>query len=414
MTPYSWLVGVVTARGLDVFDSLKIGGALNFVVLVGAFYGFVKRRSQHHAAPALALLLVLLLWGPRAWRYSGFLHLSALGFSLPYPSMFALGCALLAANFSRDTLVRGSSLRPIVVAAATTLVILSHPIAAMFLAAVVVSDLLTISTTTGRRAAVVAAGVAACCVALAWPFYSVLELVTSVTPGLHDENKVMYVQPWLRTFPTLTGFALAARVLWRHQRGLVLACAALAFVFVLGWLTGRWSLGRTISPAAILAQVGIALAVVDHYRPPRKVTLAAALLLLPISVAAVGAGALRLVPRSLLPTALRDRPELQGVTAPYHELERGYEGVAVTVSRNALVLPAYGIKLVALPKPHPFVPDADERRLSSKRFFAAGSGERREIAEKYEVDWVAVESPSGTCDGTSGGELRLIPVSTCY
>src|SRR5262249_31176636 len=87
----SWLT---RGTGVSPITALSILGLVNLICLIVAFYLFASAVLSPNAA-FWGLLFTLVLWGREPWRYSGFLHLGALGFVLPYPSIFAMWLMLL-------------------------------------------------------------------------------------------------------------------------------------------------------------------------------------------------------------------------------------------------------------------------------------------------------------------------------
>ncbi len=95
LSPYTWVVGrLATLFGDNALTALSIAAVFNVGLLLVAFRSFVIELTGNRRAPFWALLAALLLWGPRAWRWSGVIHLDSIGYVAPYPSMFALAVFL--------------------------------------------------------------------------------------------------------------------------------------------------------------------------------------------------------------------------------------------------------------------------------------------------------------------------------
>lgn len=97
-SPYysPWMVllgGLARVTGLEVFTVLRLAAAAGLVLLVTGVWRYVRTLSGHPAAPALALLSLLLLWGTTPFLWSGFLGLHSLALTVAYPSTFTLGLA---------------------------------------------------------------------------------------------------------------------------------------------------------------------------------------------------------------------------------------------------------------------------------------------------------------------------------
>ncbi|EGX55202.1 integral membrane protein, partial [Streptomyces zinciresistens K42] len=93
-SPWTLLLGsLARVGGLSVFVVLRIGALVALAVLVTGVRRYVRTLSAHRAAPALALLCLLLLWGTSVFTWSGFLGLNSLALTASYPSVLALGLA---------------------------------------------------------------------------------------------------------------------------------------------------------------------------------------------------------------------------------------------------------------------------------------------------------------------------------
>jgi hypothetical protein len=94
---YTWVLALlVRFVGVAPITALQLAALLNLVLLLVAFPRFVGAMTGSRRAAPFALVIVLLAWGPAAWRYSGFLNINSIGFVLPFPSMFAVALTLLA------------------------------------------------------------------------------------------------------------------------------------------------------------------------------------------------------------------------------------------------------------------------------------------------------------------------------
>ncbi|MCT7356204.1 hypothetical protein N4P33_29245, partial [Streptomyces sp. 15-116A] len=93
-SPWMLLLGLLAkATGWSVFVVLRAGAVLGVALLVTGVWRYVRTLSAHRAAPALALLSLLLVWGTTPYAWSGFLGLNSLALTVAYPSTFALGLA---------------------------------------------------------------------------------------------------------------------------------------------------------------------------------------------------------------------------------------------------------------------------------------------------------------------------------
>ncbi|WP_320778991.1 hypothetical protein [Streptomyces sp. CRN 30] len=93
-SPWTLLLGVVAkATGASVFVVLRLGAAVALALLVTGVVRYVRTLSARPAAPPLALLCLLLLWGTRPFAWSGLLGLESLALTVAYPSVCATGLA---------------------------------------------------------------------------------------------------------------------------------------------------------------------------------------------------------------------------------------------------------------------------------------------------------------------------------
>ncbi len=95
LSPYTWIVGRLAALfDGNALTALSIAAVVNVALVLVAFRSFVIELTSNRRAPFYSLLAALVLWGPRAWRWSGVIHLDSIGYVAPYPSMFALAVFL--------------------------------------------------------------------------------------------------------------------------------------------------------------------------------------------------------------------------------------------------------------------------------------------------------------------------------
>lgn len=91
-SPWMLVLGAVARlTGLPVFVVLRIGAVVGLGLLFTGVWRYVRTLSAHRAAPALAILSLVFLWGPDLLNWSGFLGLNSLALTVAYPSVFALG-----------------------------------------------------------------------------------------------------------------------------------------------------------------------------------------------------------------------------------------------------------------------------------------------------------------------------------
>ena len=413
LSPYTLGLGLAArVSPLGVRDVLSVAALVNTVLFLMALRRFVGRFSNAPLAPFWTLLATLFLWGWAPWRWSGYPNANSIGFGLPYPSMFATALLLFALSALIDFCDAGDRRQLVVVAVLAPVAILSHPItgAALGVAglAVVVSRLghipaRRIAELSGTAAAVAAA-------VLAWPLYSAIDLLGAA--GQYDAvHKLLYRLVGQRIVLALVALpALAVRFRADRRDPLTFMVAGSAVIFVVGGLTGRYSLGR-ILPLGMLA-LHVALGVWLAERAPvlwRQGTSARRLLsagaggvVLMAGVVGCQAGLARAVPGALLPSSVARDPRLDADDAGLSFLARetSPDDVAfVPTLEAARVTPAFGAKVVAPGYIAPFVRDVNRRQADVARFFTSQSAdERRGLIQRYGVSFVLFDLRFGTVD----------------
>lgn len=391
-TPFALLVALpARVLGIGAVAALTAAGLLNLLLLLAGLHRFVHSRSDDapDAAVTLALLLTLFAWGPEAWLYSGFLHLDALGYVLPYPSTFALGLSLWTLARHRAAPQHTSAFSVLALAGVTALVVLCHPLTFLFLATGLSAQALACRTSRARAVVVtgatVALGVAA---STAWPYFPMVDLLAGQSQIFDSSNVEMYEGLLVRAWPTLLLLPLAA---WHlrdpPQRSGALMVAGLAVIYVGGAVTGRASFGRVLPALILLVHVAAALALLPWLQraaswPRLRQGLAAtvAVILLALS----GAGP---VVRTTL------RPPAPDPDLGFLARLAGRHDVVMTDLDTGRLIGAFGGKAVSVNAAYPFIADETARAEAVATFFRpeATRDERLQVLERYAVEHVLLE-----------------------
>lgn len=398
-SPYysPWMLvlgGVARITGLSVFAVLRIGAVLGLALLVTGVWRYVRTLSAHRAAPALALLCLLFLWGPVLFNWSGFLGLNSLALTVSYPSVFALGLSFHLWAWLTGALRTGAGW-----AAWPGLGVLWAVILLVHQFSGVVASLGALATVAaarpGRQALLrLGAGAALGLVVLwAWPYYDFFSLF-SAGADLEAIHRSLYRHLLGRFGLVLLG-VVALVLRWRRDRRdpLVIFFVLGAAVFALGGASGHYSWGRALPAALIPAQLAAALEALPGEGRTRAVRIGWAGVL----AAALAVGAWTqvgtvgyVVPKSALPGV---------VAARYRAPWAGYRWITPWVKYGDVVMartfparqiPAYGPYTVAPGYPDVFLPDEGRRAAAVRRYFAVGTprSERQGIAREYGVRWV--------------------------
>lgn len=405
-SPYGVVLGLVGgAFDLGPVTVLSWAAIANVALLLVALRSLVRAATGDDGAPFWALLFVLVLWGVGPFRYSGFFGLNSIGFVAPYPSTFATGVAfatiVAALRFARG----GSSGWLVGVASGAALVLLVHPLSAPWLAVVLVVVGALQVRPWPRLAGFVASGAVALGLAVAWPYFSIVELVEG-SGSLEGLNQSMYAGVPLRTFPLLLGVVAAARR-WRAQHDdlLVAWLVGTGLLYGLGALLDNTSLGRTLAFIVVLLAIAVAASVsrIEASGPlrtqPRRVKWAAAGLgaLLGLGTVASLGGLVRMVPRSLLPASVREADELVRPDERYAFLEGPVGPTDVVLAPRKAdnrVIPAITGRAVVLAAPRPFVEDLPERERAQREILDVDVLPRRrsELLDRYQVRFVLLRT----------------------
>ncbi|MGW8062936.1 hypothetical protein ACVV2G_11790 [Streptomyces ziwulingensis] len=412
-SPWAVLLGCAARlSGFSVFVVLRLGALVALGLLVTGVWRYVRTLSARPAAPPLALLCLVLLWGTATFTWSGFLGLHSLALTVAYPSVFALGLAFHLWAWLAGA-VRGSGGRPagwgvwLGLGVLWAVILLVHQfsgIVASLGALAVVCGARAGRRVWGRLGAGLSTGAA---VLWLWPYYDFYALL-GAGDGMDAVHRSLYRDLSGRYWLVLVGVAALAVRWWRDRRdALVLFFLLGAAVFVAGGVSGHWSWGRVLPAALIPAQLAVALEVAGSGR--RAVRVAGACVL--AAALAVGAWAQAgtlgyVVGREALPGAVAKK--VREPWAGYHWITPwvGYGDVVMARRLPSRRIPAYGAYTVAPGYPDFFLRDEDARAAAVRRYFTPGAaGEvRREIVREYGVRWVVDRGP-----GLRGAEgLRLV------
>ncbi|MEV5877752.1 hypothetical protein AB0L75_26710 [Streptomyces sp. NPDC052101] len=392
-SPWMLVLGVVAkVTGLPVFMVLRIGALAGLTLLVTGVWRYVRTLTAHRAAPALALLSLLFLWGPQLFTWSGFLGLNSLALTVAYPSALALGLTFhFWAWLTRAARDEAAWARWLWLGALWALILLCHQFTgvvaslgalAMVIAARPSRALLL------RLAAALALGMA---LLWLWPYYDFFSLF-SAGADLEAIHKPLYDDLTVRFGLVLLGVAaLALRFRRDRWDPLVLFFVLGSLMFAAGGLTGHYSWGRAMPAALIPAQLAAALEVVAAGRRAVRAGWACVLGAALLVGAWTQVGTLGYVTgKGPLPSVVAAKYQTPWVG--YHWITPWvkYGDVVMASETPARQIPAYGPYTVAPGYPDVFLPDSAKREAAVERYFASGTSaaERARIAREYGVRWV--------------------------
>lgn len=415
LNPWGLIWGLFARlTGLDVFSTLVVSGLVNLLLIGTGLYRLTTRLSPAPLAPALAIVSLLLLWGPTPWRWSGYPSLNSIGFGLPYPSFFALALFLFGVAAAIDITRLPTKAAVIVLLICVTLAVLSHALtgAALILSVSAIVVAPRIDGSTHLKGVGVVAGVVTVAVGLAllWPFGHLWDLV-GAPAAFDDINRSVN--------RNLAGGAISALiaaplVLKRVGSGGAGPLRAMFFanaaVTAVGFLGGPASAGRFLPFALLAVQLAFADVVARAVEQPdqRAVMGVAAALLLAVGLVGSRGALARLTPSQVLTTALEEDDRLERASRAAARVPQIPVDDPVAIAGDgvdARLLVANGVRVVSPPYPVATLsePELERRESDSQRFLLASTGDQRAIRQRYGVDVLVV--PQDTASA-----LRLGPL----
>jgi len=332
--------------GCSPFSALAVVGIVNLTLVFLFLHRLMTRLSVggHLAAP-YALIFILFFWGSEAWSWSGFLHWFALPHVAPYPSTFAAALTLLSLSLLLDYLAQPRLWRLVALGLLTALTLLEHPPTAVVLLA---SLLVVLVTSRGpdwiRRAVPVVLTVAlATALAIAWPYFSLLSLLTTRFPDIDKYCLSMYERTLVRIWPAVV---LLPAALWRlrsdRRSPAVFIFAFLGTIYCIGAASGAYALGRVIAWVVVFVHISAAQwapVLYDKLGGNRRLLVPALTLLAAVGLIAVNRAPLQRASRA---TGQQTWQSMAAVLGPV-----GEDDVVLSDLDTSYMIPALTGKVVA-------------------------------------------------------------------
>lgn len=416
-SPYIVLLGAVTrVTGLDVFTTLRLAGAMALITLLVVLPWALDRLVDDRSAAPWFLVFTLVLWGWEPWRWSGYLNLNSIGFILPYPSVAGASLLLVGLALTKRLLHQPTPARGAVLGLVSGCVLLVHPFSAISMAVGAAALLLGGRSFRRSQARALAAAVAvATTVALSWPYFPVLRLLSegSIYDAVHE---TLYDGIVVHTLLALPG-VVTLWAAWRrdHLDPLALAFTGALGIYAVGGLTDRESLARVLPLAMLAAHLSLAVAVSrlvrDRSRRARAPLLAGALGLVLLGVLGSAKALPNMIPPPLLPASLRSDPRVQSEVARMSVLDRLAPGLTIATDIGLVnrAAPAFELKTVSAGFIEPFLKDRDRRDQDNTALFAPATppGLRQSLLRRYDVAYVITTPGNPVLDGFTGRRFEL-------
>ena len=393
-TPYHLALAlVVRATGLVPFRVLGIAGVLVLGILAFAMWQFARWWLRSVIAAPFLLGFSLLLWGHEPWRWSGFLHVGIVGRTAAYPSILGLSLAILALACGARYLETGRARFAVAAGALAGAVILIHPFSVGVLWSGIAALIWRALRDDPRRGFAIGGAVAlGTLAATAWPYYSLLGLIAASGSAYDAQQRPVYERFLERTLPILFAVPLFVQRLRKdHRDPTAVTGSALSALIAFGFVSGRYSIGRSIPGAILMAHAALADWTANRALP----WLTAAFARSRLRAASVSAGALVLL--SAIAVNFAETwplcvPGHAHPLAPYAFLARtvGAQDVVLADLKTSAMVPVVAGRVVAVNNALPFVDDAGARRSDVAAFFGTGTSndERSRILRRYHVRWV--------------------------
>ncbi|KPI21721.1 hypothetical protein OK074_7332, partial [Actinobacteria bacterium OK074] len=256
-----FLACVARLTGLSVWNVLRVGAVIGLGLLVTGVWSYVRTLTDRRAAPPLALLCVVFLWGTQEFAWSGFVGLNSLALTVAYPSVFALGLSFhfwaLLTRVLRAA--EPESWWYLGLGVLWAVILLSHQFTG------VVASLGALATVVGARvgrawgvwARLAAGGALGVLVLWVWPYYDFFALFR--VGGLEAIHGALYRDLVAGFWGGGVGVvALAVRVRRDRRDPLGVFFGVGVVLFAVGGITGHYSWGRVLPGVLVPAQVAAA------------------------------------------------------------------------------------------------------------------------------------------------------------
>lgn len=380
--------------GLSPYTLFGVMGAASCVGLVMGCWVFARRYYGTPWSPLALLLSLLFVWGLQR-GHVGLHNYATFLTSAAYPSsiVFALG-------FFQWTLAIGSvadqknrAVRLVALTALSALTLITHQLSGV-ITGVIAASLVVFHprANAGIKVASVAAMALGGLLTLAWPYFSVLDVLSSTSdPRWRAVNTIESRSTALAlAVPALIGilgFRKGSNG-WRNE--LLLPTILFALTYVVLETRGSAIAHRLFPAVILLGQLGVVWLVLEYLgrddRPRSLRVAVAATLCLVCLVFASQIAAGRLTDLKIRATngALRETAESMAEAI-------GPGSVVFATENIVFPLQSTGIRVVSIPRPEPVAPSLAARQAATDRFFSnqTSEAERRALITRWQATHAA-------------------------
>jgi len=403
--------------GLSPYALFGLMGAASCLGLVAGCWLFARRYYGSPWAPLILLLTLLFAWGAQM-GHAGFHNYATLLSSAAYPSTIALVLGLFSWALALRVLDsdQGRAGQLILLGALSATTLLVHQLSGVIVLAgtaslVMFHDRASMRAKAAPFIALTLGGLST----LAWPYFSILEVISSAsdprwTSAVGEMNRPSTLL--LLAAPTFVG-VIGFRKPDGGLRWEILVPAALFSAAYLVLTVQGSAIAHRIPPAIILFnQLGIVWLVLGltgkaDDAPRLKAVLAATTLIL-IAFTALIAGTTRL-------QDLERRASDGSMVAMAEAIADSMPPGAISFATEGIVFPlqSTGRRVVSIPRPEPAAHSLALRQLATDRLFQidTGSEERLRLIDRWKATHV-VWVPSNVRPEVAAELKTLGPLST--
>jgi hypothetical protein len=402
LNPFTFLVAMFgLAIGSDPIISLALFSIINYCLLFLGLYLFISTVNKNNTDSICfySLLLILFLSGKNPWQFSGFFNYQIFLGVLPLPSTFVMGISLIGlyANYVRIKEKRQYLFFVLVIINIVS--ILSHPLTAIFLFSGILAQALVERKITSLIE-VLALFVISILGASFWPYFSILNLMSSGGNIYHVLNISLYSNIFEKIWPSLLLLPLLSKsFLYKDNRIIITTFFILVVIYICGYLFQKYAFGRTISFILILINILVAQVIVNYEKLTKfkheffyySIQFIFLLILLATNFSWIKESAQRSL--TVLNSIRLERAIFNQTTFAEYTFLTNYakpNDLIIADLTSSWIIPAFSGKVIATLLPDPMLKDGEERTNDMVKFFDynANNERRCEIIRKYNPEFL--------------------------